>query len=171
MRSVPSLSGRVAGVPVTTAVRSLPKRAVAVAAGSKRWQRGRTALRRGRILAALSAPASREVLADLLDATADESARGLEAALQTLSSAAPFTDFTQLGCGAVGATLSRMATSSPDKLRSAAAVFPSRWASEEAPAMVSEGRAAPAGSSPADGCRFAYARDVQRDKAHPGRCP
>jgi Helicase conserved C-terminal domain len=43
------------------------------------------ALQAAEALAALSAPASRDVLADLLDATEDEAARGLEAALQTLS--------------------------------------------------------------------------------------
>lgn len=43
------------------------------------------ALQTAEALAALSAPASPEVLADLLDATEEETARGLEAALQTLS--------------------------------------------------------------------------------------
>ncbi|WP_225839823.1 helicase-associated domain-containing protein [Streptomyces sp. NK08204] len=43
------------------------------------------ALQAAEALAALSAPASRDVLADLLDATEEETARGLEAALQTLS--------------------------------------------------------------------------------------
>ncbi|MEW2508814.1 helicase C-terminal domain-containing protein [Streptomyces sp. NPDC046870] len=43
------------------------------------------ALQAAEALAALSAPTSREALTDLLDATVDETARGLEAALQTLS--------------------------------------------------------------------------------------
>ncbi|TQK44352.1 XPB/Ssl2-like helicase family protein [Streptomyces sp. SLBN-118] len=43
------------------------------------------ALQAAEALAALSAPASRDVLADLLDATEDEAARGLTTALQTLA--------------------------------------------------------------------------------------